>query len=119
MRNVDIHLTSVQTYFPVSIGTTCYSSFTATDIGAIYHVQFTSNGDDAYCIQNFDVLLNDTTQLWSNCTVEYTSHIVILSTADETGLFASGSMKDITFRVDDQSTMCTQWSLYTESPANK
>ena len=111
-------ITSAQTYFPVSIGTTYYSSFTAADIGAISHIQFTINGADAYCIQSFDILLNDTTQLWSNCTIEYASHMVIMSTADETGLFASGSMKDITFRVDDQSTMCTQWSPYTESPTN-
>ena len=105
--------TSTRTYEPESIGNTYQIEFSEGDIGDISHLYLNGNGNDAYAIQSFDILLDDTLNIWNNCSLVNSLGMIWLSNELESNVIITNSFKHVTFNVGYDSTICNLWSPIT------
>ena len=105
--------TSIQTFSPGGIGETVNVSFIDVDIGQVTHL-YLEGSDDAWCFDQFSVLVDDTTNEWRTCSFEWMSYMTI-----DTDCSGNGGLSMITLDISNTSRLCQNSSTnITQQVAN-
>ena len=94
------------TFIPNSVGLGKSLTFTDGDIGLITSIDIASTDNDAWCIDNFNVLVgkNDTHYIWSNCT--FNGYNDVDSLIIDGDFSVTQAVTEIKLNITDDSDIC-------------
>ena len=102
-NNGNVMTTSTQTFTPAGNGLSNTVSFIAEDIGELTHL-YLSGSTDAWCFDEFSILVDDTTNEWRTCSFSFMSYMTI--DADCSG---NGGVESLTIDISNSSVVCSDY----------
>ena len=86
-----------------TFNTTKWLDFTDSDIGEITNLLITANSDDGWCFDSFGVLIDDETNIWSDCSMDFMGWYLIDNDCSQNG----GDTR-LLVDVSENSVICSQ-----------